>query len=338
MRPDHYQKTMPLHDNTSNMKVLVTGGSGFIGTHLVDLLLDGGHEVCNLDIAAPNMRTHDDCWRSCDILEPHQLNKHFAAFQPSHVVHLAARVDTDSSKVSDYHVNTDGTANVLDAIRKIPGITRVVITSTQFVCSPGHPPSHDEEYSPHTAYGQSKVISEKLTRAAALEADWTIIRPTNVWGPWHPRYPHEFWKVLREGRYVHPGRQPVTRSYGYVKNVVYQISRILEAPAEQVGGRVFYVGDRPIELLDYVNGFARAINGRDVRIVPRSLVRGLALAGDVAGTFGLPFPIRSSRFRSMTEDDPTPMEPIMDAFGEPPYTMEAGIRETADWLKTEYPA
>ena len=317
------------------MNVLVTGGSGFIGTRLVDRLLEQGHDVVNVDTAAPNKTAHRPCWQACDIFDAEKLRGVFARFAPTHVVHLAARVDTDSDRLSDYRVNTLGTANVLAAIQATPSVERVIITSTQFVCTPGHPPAHDEEYDPHTAYGESKVITEKLTRAADLDAVWTLVRPTNIWGPWHPRFPHEFWRVLRDGLYVHPGSAPVVRSYGYVGNVAYQLGEILEAPAERVDRKVYYLGDRPLELLDYVNGFSRAITGRKARVVPRVFLRLLALFGDLLALLGVTFPLQSSRLRSMTEDDPTPMEPTMKAFGEPPYSLQEGIRETTQWLRRQ---
>src|SRR5205814_4739841 len=129
---------------------------------------------------------------------------------------------------------------------------------------------------PATVYGQSKVITEKLTREANLPVCWTIIRPTNIWGPWHMRYRREFWRVVERGLYVHPGRKPVIRCYGYVKNVVYQIERIFEAPREMVHGKTLYLGDPPINLFDWVDGFSRALTGRPVRVVPLTLMRILA--------------------------------------------------------------
>ncbi len=99
-------------------------------------------------------------------------------------------------------------------------------------------------------------------------------------------------------------------------------------------GKVYYVGDRPIPLLTWVNGFSQALTGHDVKIVPAGALRSLALVGDGLSWLGIKFPLHSSRLRSMTEDYPTPMEPTLAAFGEPPYSLEAGIKETALWLKT----
>jgi nucleoside-diphosphate-sugar epimerase len=149
------------------------------------------------------------------------------------------------------------------------------------------------------------------------------------------RYRREFWRALERGLYLHPGHRPVIRSYGYVKNVVQQIQRISEAPREIVRGQTFYLGDRPINLLDWVNGFSRALTGHDVRIVPRPLMRVLALLGDIPTRItGKPFLINSSRLRSMITDYDTPMKRTFELFGENPYTLETGVRETVKWLRT----
>ena len=210
-----------------------------------------------------------------------------------------------------------------------------IITSTQFVCGPGRLPASDTDYFPETVYGQSKVIAEQLTRDVKLKSCWTIIRPTNVWGPWHTRYRREFWHVVERGLYVHPGREPVIRCYGYVKNVASQIEKIFQARRDLVDGKTLYGGDRPINLFDWANGFSRALTGRDVRVIPRSLMRALALIGDIPTRLtGKPFLINSSRYRSMITNYETPMEPTFDLLGENPYTLEEGIQETVKWLRT----
>jgi nucleoside-diphosphate-sugar epimerase len=318
------------------MKVLVTGGSGFIGTNVVEALSREGNTILNYSLHAPLNHEQIQYWRAGDILDPVATAAVFQGFQPDKVLHLAARAecDEDTTVGAGYRVNTEGTRNVLDAIRATPSVQRTIITSSQFVCAPGRLPKNDTDYFPETVYGESKVITERLTREAGLPGVWTIIRPTNIWGPWHMRYRREFWRVIKRGLYLHPGRQPVIRSYGYVRNVVFQIQKIFEAPREAVHAQTLYLGDRPVNLLDWVNGFARSLTGREVRVVPRYLMRGLALFGDIStAVTGKPFLINSSRLHSMITDYQTPMERIFDLFGENPYTLEEGIRETVEWLK-----
>ena len=122
------------------------------------------------------------------------------------------------------------------------------------------------------------------------------------------------------------------RCYGYVGNVVEQIKRILAAKASDNHGREFYVGDAPINLLDWTNAFSLELTGKKVRVVPRILLATLAKVGDLANIFGVKLPIFSSRYRSMTETYLTPMEPTFAVLGQPRISLQEGVEETVRWL------
>jgi nucleoside-diphosphate-sugar epimerase len=319
------------------MRILITGGSGFIGTNTIDSLRQDGYQILNYSLHPPLKPEQMSFWRAGDILDPDATLAAFQEFQPDQVLHLAARAacDENTTVETGYRANTEGTGNVLHAIRTTNSVQRATITSSQFVCAPGRLPANDTDYFPETVYGESKVVTEKLTRAASLPCCWTIIRPTNIWGPWHMRYRREFWRVVQRGFYVHPGHQPVIRCYGYVRNVVYQIQKIFQADANLVRGQTFYLGDRPINLFDWVNGFSKALTGRQARVMPRTVMRAMALLGDIPTAItGKPFLINSTRFRSMTTNYETPMERTFALFGENPCTLEMGIEETVSWLRS----
>lgn len=319
------------------MRLLITGGSGFIGTNAVEAFSAHGDSILNYSLHSPLDPDQRELWRAGNILDLDQTTRAFQNFKPDHVLHLAARAECDENTTLEegYRVNIEGTRNVLEAIQATPSLERVIITSSQFVCAPGRLPRNDTDYFPETIYGESKVITEKLTRAANLSCCWTIIRPTNIWGPWHLRYRREFWRVVQRGLYVHPGREPVIRCYGYVMNVVDQIKKIFEAPRKIVLGKTIYLGDHPIDLYDWTNGFSRALKGRNIRVIPRIVLRVLALLGDIPTRLTKrPFLINSSRFRSMTTDYKTPMEATFSLLGENPYSLEDGIRETVKWLNS----
>lgn len=328
-----------------NDRILITGGSGFIGTNLIGLLGDLGPALLNFDGEGPLDPAHARFWKRGDILDPASLSEAFRGFQPTHVVHLAARCDCDENTTveSGYRANTEGTRNVLEAIKATPGIRRVVVTSTQFVFNKNEQvPEHDQDYAPRTVYGQSKIITEKLTREANLACCWTIIRPTNVWGPWHMRHRRQFFRILGAGLYMHPGREKVVRSYAYVGNVVEQIKEILERPESAVGGKTLYVGDAPLDIFDWVNGFSRALRGKDVKVVPRKALFAIARAGDlISKVTGKEFFLTTSRFRSMTYHYLTPMDETFKVLGPVKYPLEDAIRITADWLqknsRTKFP-
>lgn len=319
------------------MKVLVTGGSGFIGTHLVAHLVTCGYEVINVDCAAPVDKSQIPIWRDCSILDTTALHAVFHEFQPQFLVHLAAYASMDARSLAEFRPNTEGVANILNACKESSTIEKVIITSTQHVRKPGSGPAKsDTDYAPYMFYGDSKVITEQLTRKASLNCVWTIIRPTAVWGPGHFLLAEGLWNVMARGRYFHPSNDPVIRSYGYVKNVAWQIGRLLQADSDAINGKVFYTADGNMRQYDWINSFAKKLTGRDVRTLPVSCIRLLAKVGDGMRAVGLRFPIYSSRFQNLITPNPVPVDPILDLLGTPPYLLDQGIGETVNWLKSYY--
>lgn len=321
------------------MKILITGGSGFIGTNLIQSYLDQGVEVMNLDWNPPLNRAHNPYWKEADIMDSAGLLEIFATYQPTHVVHLAARTDTDiyelDGDLNEYVQNTQGTQHVLDAIQATPSIQRVIITSSMFVCEAGYLPKHDQDYRPFTLYGVSKKLTEDYTRAADLHCPWTIIRPQTIWGAWSLRYRDVLFKVMNKGLYFHPSKRNVRRAYGYVGNVVWQIQQILQVPENSVNKQVFYVGDLPIDLRNWVELISLELTGKPVRLLPTPLVKGIALTGDLLKRANVRFPLSSTRFNSMTQDYLAPTEKTYEVLGTPPYTTEAGVKEMIAWHKTD---
>jgi GlcNAc-P-P-Und epimerase len=322
----------------ANRSAFLTGASGFIGTNLVSALLDSGWRVINFDSATPLNSAHLPSHRRGDILDFVGLSMALKETQPDVFIHLAARTDCSQNATvqHEYAANTAGTRNVLDAIKSTSSIKRAIITSSQYVCGPGRLPTSDTDYFPDTTYGKSKVITEQLTRSATLPCSWILIRPVNTWGPYHMRYAREFWEIVRRGWYFHPNLRSPVRCYGHVGNVIWQIQRLLDLPDASVHGRVFYVGDRPEPIDRWVFGFHRAIRGREPRMLPAALMRGIALLGDVVVALtGRPFFLTRSRLRSMTQDYLVDNTETFRVLGEPPWSLEQGIDQTVDWLKRE---
>src|ERR1700722_5075914 len=157
-------------------KIIITGGSGFIGTNLIEALLkEGKDELLSLDINPPKIPEHEKLWAWCDLLDPASVCAVLSRYKPTCVIHLAGRTDMDGKTEADYAANHVATGNLIAAIQHLPMVERAIFTSSQFVVGPGPLPTSDTEFRPHTMYGQSKVRSEQTIRNADLSCVWTIV-------------------------------------------------------------------------------------------------------------------------------------------------------------------
>lgn len=317
-----------------SIRFLCTGGSGFIGKHLSNYFFENQLPFINLDVNPPHQNSFKKYWKKVDILDFEDVQSSFLNFKPTHVIHLAARAEMEGKSLDDFKVNTEGTANIIAAIKITSTVRRFILTSTQHVRKPGSKSFfHDEEFDPLGFYGQSKVVTEKLTRSSNLNCCWTIIRPTNIWGPWHPHLPDGLWRLIKKGLYFHPNGKDVIRSYGYVKNAVWQIVQILTAAEEKVHNKVLYVGEEPSSQYEWINNFSLSLTGKPVKSAPRWIINLLAFIGDGFHLVGFPFPMYSSRYRNLITDNIVPIDPTIKLFGTPPFTLNEGISETVKWLE-----
>jgi nucleoside-diphosphate-sugar epimerase len=321
----------------ASARVLVTGGSGFIGSHLVRNLDEDGIPTINLDVSPPLLTEFECKWKRVDMLDVESVHEAFQQFRPTHVVHLAARTDLDEdATIEGYAVNTRGIDNLLSAIIKVKTVRRIIITSSMLVCRLGYRPRTETDYAPSTVYGESKVMTEQITRRTDPPCIWTIIRPASIWGPLDNRLRDGFFWMLRKGIYVHPGSKVCLKSYGYVGNSVFQIRKILEAPADAVRGKTFYIADQPIDLRAWVNQFSRMLVRRNAIVVPRALMNAGACAGDLITYLGFDnFPLTSFRLKNMTTENIVDTSELDRLTGPVPFTVENGVEATVRWYHSE---
>ena len=229
------------------MKVLITGGSGFIGTNLMAFYLSRGAEISNLDITTPQNPEHERYCKQVDLLDRERLRDEIHAFSPTHIFHMAARTDLDETRdINGYAANIQGVANLLATTKGLPGLERVIFASSLLVCKNGYQPQSETDYCPNTLYGESKVLAEKIVREAEdIPCPWVLVRPTFIWGPWFGPPYREFFLTIAKGLYVHPGNICINQSLGFVGNTVYQLHKLMEAPVEKVHRKTFYLADYP---------------------------------------------------------------------------------------------
>ena len=210
------------------MKLIITGGSGFIGTNAVEHF-SKHFEVINIDHQKPQIEEHMKYWRNVDLLDYHSLSKTIQDFNPDYILHLAARTDLMGETLDDYSANTIGVDNLLKAVKELKNLKKILVTSSMLVCHVGYIPKDQFDYSATTLYGKSKVETEKLTWNADLQCDWALLRPTSIWGPWFHEPYRNFFNMVKKRAYFHIGHKGCTKTYGYIGNSIYQIEHILMA-------------------------------------------------------------------------------------------------------------
>lgn len=318
------------------MRVLITGGSGFIGTNLVEHFVVRGDEVLNIDIAAPRNSSHRAFWQVGDMLDHDGLRSSVRDFAPEAIFHMAARTDLDGRSGDDYLANTVGVANLIAAVDGVSSLRRLIFASSRLVCRIGYAPKDEFDYCPTTPYGESKVIGEKLVRDAIsdLPCPSLIVRPTSIWGPWFDVPYKTFFLTVARGQYVHPGKVKIFKSFGFIGNTMHELECLMAAPADSVAGKTFYLADYPhIEVGEMANTIQRALGVKPIRTVSVGMLRPAAWAGDCLKVLGWKNPPLSSfRLDNLLTPMVHDLDQLRAVVGVLPYTMEEGVRITADWL------
>jgi len=318
------------------MRLVVTGGSGFIGTNLIHTALLKDITCLNLDIAPPRDQSLASCYKQIDIMDSDTLGAAIREFQPTHVVHLAARTDLDEkSDLSAYRVNFQGTQTVLETVSTLGTGVRVIVASTVFIWPTHGVHGPSDSPAPDTTYGASKAEMERVVRCTDLPVEWVLVRPSMVWGPWHDRLRREFFAVLRRGLYIHPGQTDCRKSYSFVGNLVHQLLGLLQADSAAVVGRTFTISDPPVDLLEWVNAFSRQLRGRDVPVLPARAFVPLGIVGDMLAAVGVRSPLTSFRLRNMTRSNVVDVDDTFALLGPSPISLAAGVLATASWLRGE---
>jgi UDP-glucose 4-epimerase len=144
------------------MRVLVTGGSGFIGTHLSKALESAEHQICNVDIASQE--------NPIDITQPSKLSKVFGRFRPDVVVHLAALASIplcETHPVRAYKTNVLGTLHVAK-LAKRQKAKLIFASSAAVYGNPNQLPTPEDcPQDPINIYGATKLAAEHVVRRIA---------------------------------------------------------------------------------------------------------------------------------------------------------------------------
>lgn len=319
-------------------KILITGGSGLIGTNAVEYFSLRGYEVLNYDFRPPQNEVYRANWVEGDINDFDNYLQVTKEFAPDYFIHLAARTDLLEEKdlTGGYKSNIDGVHKTIDVVNAVPSIQRVLFASSRLVCRIDYLPKDYDDYCPPNLYGESKMLGEKIVKQRDINKEWLLFRPTSIWGPWFDSPYIIFFKTIEQNLYFNPGKYNPRKSFGYVKNSIYQLDKLMLAPVEKIHKKTFYLCDYPPLTLRIWSGLiSQELQSKKIPTYPISLLKVAAKFGDLFQKFGWRrVPITTFRLNNLITDMVYDTTELQNICGSLPYDLESGVKETVKWMKT----
>ena len=318
------------------MNALVTGATGFVGSHLAEALHRRGDEITALVRSprkAESLAPLGARIVAGDLDDPVALARAVEGQDVVfHVAGLVAARDEDEF----LRCNRDGTAGLVAAAARAQASRFVYVSSMAAggPAQPGHPLTGSEPARPVTAYGRSKLAGEAVV--AAADVPWVIVRPPTVYGP----RDREVLKVFRMARI---GIAPVfgdgTQQLSAVHGADLAAGLIAAGTAPTTPGNIYYAcHPEVVTSAAFVRAVGTAL-GRRVTLVPvpvrlgRALLGATEAAARLAGrTTILTRDKANEFFQAAWTGDPAPL--VRDAGWQPAYDLAAGLADTFRWYRS----
>jgi nucleoside-diphosphate-sugar epimerase len=317
------------------MMVLITGGGGFIGSHLVDSQLDQGHDVRTVDLHVerlaqvaghPNLEIVEGDLTDDDLVR--------RLVDDIDIVYHLASAHLDVTLPDSYYrqVNVDATLNLLKAAHDA-SVEKVVHCSTNGVIGEIKKPPVDEttECYPTNIYEKTKLEGERAALRYHAETGFpvVIVRPAWVYGPRCPRT-RRLMRMVGKGRFVMFGNGQTLRHPIFIADMIDALE--LSAQVDQAAGEVFFIaGDEPVTVEQLVYSVAE-VQDVQVRVVHLPFALGKAAGYTIQLAYTPlgkqpPFSQRSLDF--FGKDNAYDISKARSDLGfEPQTSLQAGLEQT----------
>ena len=354
-------------------KILITGASGFIGSHLVDYALEKGYEVyagirksssrrylqdSRIHFFLLNMENEEELCRQLE--EFKQNNGKF-----DYIIHAAGVTKTVHKEDFD-EINFEDTRRLVECLKSENMIPRQFIylsslsvfgpiresrlapyplkpedngVNSSFFCekmSVYAPITADDRPQPNTLYGDSKVLAEDYLKALR-DFPWVIFRPTGVYGPREKDY-FLMAKSIKKHIDVSVGFKPQEITFVYVKDLAQAVFRAID---KNVIHRAYFVSDGSVyssrvfsDLLQKELQIKRVIHLK----LPLCCLKIVSLLAEkCAAAFGKSSTLNSDKYKIMKQRNwQCDIHPLIEELGyRPQYPLERGVKETVEWYKNE---
>ncbi len=322
------------------MKILVTGATGFIGSHLVKELCEHGYQcrclVRDFQMARKLFKDYNDIeYVVGDVTESRTLKN--IGERADVVIHLAALLgDFSNRSVDIWNVNVNGTKNLLQHVNCIK---QFIFCSTPGVHGFGHRNAHEDlPYNSRGIYERSKVEAEKVVMqwCAQKRIKWSILRPDFVYGPGDLRR-LPLYKRIAAGKMYIIGDGKVYISPTYIADVIQGFLKSIDN--ENAFNGVFNISGESLTVESYLNTIARMFN-TSLPEISIPLFVSYSAATLCEFVFGSILkkepPITKNKVRFLTQDHTTDNQKARDLLDFiPKYSFEQGMRKTIDWYNKE---
>lgn len=324
-------------------KILVTGAAGFIGSHLVDLLLAEKEKVSRLRLLIRGTDSLENLpSKNFDIVRGDIADRDFVKMAMNGVevvYHLAAKIDFDGTWSEYKETNVDGTANLLDACKKGKVRKFINFSSIGVFGLPagvgdilGWDEDHPKTYS--NLYGRSKWEAEKLVMKAHEKKGipYVTIRPASVYGPREKGPTYELYKVIKNNRFLPIGNGENKMHYVYVADLVKATRQAEKSKVE--AGEYIIAGAEPTRFKDVYKYISESIGKKPSKIyIPKTVAMTAAYGfGFLEKITGRKMPLFPSRVRTMTTNYYYNIDKARKEIGyDPKITFKKGAQITGKW-------
>ena len=305
---------------------MVTGGSGFIGTRLIDELLKAGHEVKIFD--KRDSKKYPNLVILGDVRDKEALIK--ASRGMDVIYNLAAEHADNVTPISLYEeVNVGGAENVVEAA-DANGIKKIIFTSSVAIygLNRGEP---DESFDamPFNEYGRTKYEAEKVF-LKWLEKDegrsLVIIRPSVIFGENNRGNVYNLMRQIYLDKFIMVGSGENKKSMGYVGNIAKLLLDMIDA---KEGLTLYNFADKPdLKGIEIVNIIRSEMKKGEIKFkIPYFIGLLGGYAFDLASKItGKKFPISSIRIKKFAADTTISTKRLQESGFKPPYSLEEGLR------------
>lgn len=322
-------------------KVLVTGASGFIGSTLVDRLLELGEYEVYAGVRGSSNRKYlqnpNIKFIEVEFSNPEKLKTQLENEKFDCIFHLAGL--TKAKRLTDFdRVNFELTKNLVDAIDT--NITKLIFLSSFAAHGPGEEVNFtqskvSDENKPNTAYGRSKLKAENYINEN-FKGKYVILRPTGVYGPRETDY-FVFFQTIDNHIEPYLGFVPQRLTFVYSKDLVQVCIKAFES---EVSGKTYFVSDGKMYLdSEYAAISKQILNKKTLKLkFPLFIVKWISSFLDTFGrVIGTQFTLNKDKYSILAARNwDCNIEDLKQDLGyEPEYDLQKGVEETIAWYKKE---